>query len=75
MYMYMYITGQHCSFYVLIMYHFDPVFCYLFVGAKELNLAATVEHLRDHRPRMVRTKVLEHVYTIRSKLTLYNYSY
>ncbi|XP_064390431.1 receptor-type tyrosine-protein phosphatase N2-like [Halichondria panicea] len=25
-------------------------------GAKELNLAATVEHLRDHRPRMVPTK-------------------
>lgn len=25
-------------------------------GAKELNLAATVEHLRDHRPHMVRTK-------------------
>lgn len=25
-------------------------------GAKELNLAATVEHLRDQRPHMVRTK-------------------
>lgn len=25
-------------------------------GAKELNLAATVEHLRDQRPNMVRTK-------------------
>lgn len=27
------------------------------VGAKELNLAATVEHLRDNRPNMVRSKV------------------
>ena len=26
-------------------------------GAKEINLAATVEHLRDHRPHMVKTKV------------------
>ena len=26
-------------------------------GAKELDLAATVEHLRDSRPCMVRTKV------------------
>lgn len=26
-------------------------------GAKEINLAATVEHLRDQRPQMVKTKV------------------
>ncbi len=31
--------------------------CSTFPGAKELNLGATVEHLRDHRPGMVRTKV------------------
>ena len=28
-----------------------------YVGAKEINLAATVEYLRDQRPNMVRTKV------------------
>lgn len=26
-------------------------------GAKEINLAASVEHFRDHRPHMVKTKV------------------
>ena len=27
------------------------------LGAKEINLAASVEYLRDHRPHMVKTKV------------------
>lgn len=27
-------------------------------GAKEIDIAATLEHLRDQRPRMVQTKVL-----------------
>lgn len=27
-------------------------------GAKEMNLAATVEHLRDQRPHIVKTKVI-----------------
>ncbi len=76
MYMYMYIQDNivhvhSCTYYVptLILY---SIICIPLsvVGAKELNLAATVEHLRDHRPRMVHTKVLEHVYTVRSKLTL-----
>jgi receptor-type tyrosine-protein phosphatase N len=26
-------------------------------GAKEINLAASVEYLRDHRPHMVKTKL------------------
>lgn len=30
---------------------------FLAIGAKEINLAATVEHLRDQRPQMVKTKV------------------
>lgn len=29
----------------------------LFSGAKEINLAATIEHLRDQRPMMVKRKV------------------
>ena len=28
-------------------------------GAKEIDIAATVEHLRDQRPSMVKTKVCE----------------
>ena len=31
--------------------------CLISAGAKEINLAASVEHLRDHRPHMVKTKV------------------
>lgn len=28
-------------------------------GAKEIDIAATVEHLRDQRPSMVKTKVCD----------------
>lgn len=33
-------------------------------GAKEIDIAATLEHLRDQRPGMVQTKVLHlgHLY-------------
>ncbi|KAJ6659352.1 hypothetical protein lerEdw1_019223 [Lerista edwardsae] len=30
--------------------------CFLFAGAKEIDIAATLEHLRDQRPGMVQTK-------------------
>lgn len=43
-------------------FHFHRIFfCLLGPGVKELNLAATVEHLRDQRPNMVRTKVSQSV--------------
>ncbi len=34
-----------------------------FTGAKEIDIAATLEHLRDQRPGMVQTKVYTHAYT------------
>ena len=38
-------------------YYNDMEHNYVFSGAKEINLAASVEHLRDNRPHMVKTKV------------------
>lgn len=32
---------------------------YFTLGAKEIDIAATVEHLRDQRPSMVKTKVCD----------------
>lgn len=31
--------------------------CFTFAGVKEIDIAATLEHVRDQRPGMVRTKV------------------
>lgn len=33
------------------------VCCFCGVGVKEIDIAATLEHIRDQRPGMVRTKV------------------
>ena len=38
-------------------YYNDMEHNYVFSGAKEINLTASVEHLRDNRPHMVKTKV------------------
>lgn len=32
-------------------------FVYLLSGVKEIDIAATLEHIRDQRPGLVRTKV------------------
>ena len=41
-------TGTYCLI--------DMVLCRMAKGAKEIDIAATLEHLRDQRPRMVATK-------------------
>jgi len=33
----------------------------IFTGAKEIDIAATLEHLRDQRPGMVQTKVCTYI--------------
>lgn len=45
--------------YLLAMSTLSPlcVVCVCVTGAKEIDIAATLEHLRDQRPGMVQTKV------------------
>lgn len=43
----------------------NPVFCAP-AGVKEIDIAATLEHVRDQRPGMVRTKVVGELVLLRS---------
>lgn len=36
------------------------------LGVKEIDIAATLEHIRDQRPGLVRTKVLLPIHTFQS---------
>jgi len=36
---------------------FDIVLNRIYKGAREINIAATLEHIRDQRAKMVKTKV------------------
>jgi len=44
-----------CS--IVLSHHFVHVQFGLFIGAKEIDLAATLEHLRDQRMNLVHTEV------------------
>lgn len=41
--------------------YFELMLCGSVAGAKEIDIAATLEHLRDQRSGMVQTKVRRHV--------------
>lgn len=41
--------------------YFELMLCGSVAGAKEIDIAATLEHLRDQRSGMVQTKVRQHV--------------
>lgn len=40
----------------LFLFSANVFFCFVFVGAREIDIAATLEHLRDQRTEAVRNK-------------------